>query len=58
MCSPYLCVEATGGLQEQGQVGLHLAAVWVGPVLGLALQGGDLVFKGMVPPVPHTHTQM
>jgi len=55
---PYLCVEAAGRLEEQGQVGLHLAPVRVGPVLGLALQGGDLVLEGMVPPgsSAHTHT--
>lgn len=47
---PHLCVEPTGCLQEQRQVGLHLAAVGVGPVLGLALQRGDLVLKSMIPP--------
>lgn len=46
----YLGVEPTGSLQKQGQVGLDLAAVGVGPVLGLALKGGDLVFEGVVPP--------
>lgn len=46
----HLCVEATGCLQEQRQVGLDLAAVGVGPVLGLALQRGDLVLESMVPP--------
>lgn len=46
----YLGVEAAGGLQEQRQVGLDLAAVRVGPVLGLALQRGDLVLEGVVPP--------
>lgn len=61
VCLPMLCgnralagthlgVEATGRLQEQRQVGLDLAAVGVGAVLGLTLQGGDLVLKGMIPP--------
>lgn len=46
----HLCVESTGCLQEQRQVGLDLTAVGVGPVLGLALECGDLVFKRMIPP--------
>lgn len=45
----HLSVEAAGRLQEQRQVGLDLAAVRVGTVLGLALQGGDLILKGMIP---------
>lgn len=49
-CESYLCVEAARCLQEQRQVGLHLAAVGVGSVLGLALQRGDLVLKGVIPP--------
>lgn len=54
----HLCVEATGCLQEQRQVGLDLAAVGVGPVLGLALQRGDLVLERMIPPAhTHTHTE-
>lgn len=46
----HLGVEAAGGLQKQRQVGLDLAAVGVGSVLGLALQGGDLVLESMIPP--------
>lgn len=49
MPGAHLGVEAAGRLQEQRQVGLDLAAVGVGPVLGLALQGGDLVLKGVIP---------
>lgn len=52
----HLGVEAAGSLQEQRQVGLDLAAVGVGPILGLALQGGDLVLKGMVPPAERQKT--
>lgn len=52
----HLGVEAAGGLQEQRQIGLDLAAVGVGPILGLALQGGDLVLKGMVPPAGRQKT--
>lgn len=52
----HLGVEATGRLQEQRQVGLDLAAVGIGAVLGLALQGGDLVLKGMIPPEGRQHT--
>lgn len=48
--TPYLSVEAARRLQEQRQVGLDLAPVGVGPVLGLALQRGDLVLEGVVPP--------
>lgn len=50
----HLCVEAARCLQEQRQVGLHLAAVGVGSVLGLALQRGDLVLKSMIPPAGKT----
>lgn len=46
----YLCVEATGSFQKQRQVGLDLAAVGVGSVLGLALKRGDLVLESMIPP--------
>lgn len=46
----YLCVETTSSLQKERQVGLDLTAVGVGPVLGLALQCGDLVLKSMIPP--------
>lgn len=49
MPGAHLGVEAAGRLQEQRQVGLDLAAVGVGAVLGLALQGGDLVLKGVIP---------
>lgn len=45
----HLSVEAAGRLQKQRQVGLDLAAVGVGAVLGLTLQSGDLVLKGMIP---------
>lgn len=47
--SAHLGIKAAGRLQEQRQVGLDLAAVGVGTVLGLALQGGDLVLKGVIP---------
>lgn len=52
----HLSVEAASRLQEQRQVGLDLAAVGVGAVLGLTLQGGDLVLKGMIPAVRRQQT--